>query len=115
MVYLISGLGADERVFKFLSLPQIDAKPIFWEKTDKAETISQYCKKLLKQIDLDSEIILIGVSFGGIVAQEIAKLVPVKKIIIVSSVKSPSEFSFPLRFARATQIHRIIPAWIFTL
>ncbi|EMO28852.1 hypothetical protein LEP1GSC170_2989 [Leptospira interrogans serovar Bataviae str. HAI135] len=53
--------------------------------------LSKYSKRLLSQIDTKNEIILIGVSFGGIVALEISKHISVKQIIIISSIKSDSE------------------------
>ncbi|EMS87993.1 hypothetical protein LEP1GSC074_1850 [Leptospira noguchii str. Hook] len=53
--------------------------------------LSKYSKRLLSQIDTKNEIILIGVSFGGIVALEISKHISVKQIIIISSIKSVSE------------------------
>ncbi|MES2650993.1 MAG: alpha/beta hydrolase [Bacteroidota bacterium] len=115
MVYFISGLGADERVFKFLDLSQIDHQFIKWIEPKKNESLADYCKKLIEQIDLRFEIILIGLSFGGIIAQELSKVIPTKKVIIISSVKSKSEFSWQLKFASKLQIHKIAPIWFLTL
>ena len=88
MVYFISGLGADERVFQFLDLSKIEHQFIQWNEPQKKESLSSYCKKLTEQIDLKQEIILIGISFGGIIAQEISKIIECKKVIIISSVKT---------------------------
>lgn len=115
MIYFISGLGADERVFKFLDLSQIDHQFIKWNEPKKSESLATYCKKLIEQIDQKHEIILIGISFGGIIAQEIAKIILCKKIIIISSVKSKSEFSWQLKLASGLQIHKIVPLWFLTL
>lgn len=114
MLYLISGLGADERVFQFLDLP-IEKKFIQWVKPQKNEDLADYCRRLISQIDLRQEINLIGISFGGIVAQEIAKLVPCKKVIIISSVKSSAEFSWQLKLVRQTKIHLIVPLWFLQI
>jgi pimeloyl-ACP methyl ester carboxylesterase len=112
MVYFISGLGADERVFQFLDLPEIEKRFIKWVAPGQRESLSSYCKKLLQQIDQHQEIILIGISFGGIIAQEIAKLVPCKKVIIISSVKNEGEFSWQLKLVSKLQLHRLVPLWL---
>jgi pimeloyl-ACP methyl ester carboxylesterase len=54
--------------------------------------------------------ILIGLSFGGIMAIEVARLIPVKKLIIIASVKQRKELPFYFRFAGNIPLHRIIPA-----
>ena len=112
MIYLISGLGADERVFQSLDLSEYDKKFIRWLDPKKGESLTSYCHRLTLQIAPDQEVILVGVSFGGIIAQEIAKLVSCKLVIIISSIKSINEFSWTLKLARATQIHRVIPSAI---
>jgi pimeloyl-ACP methyl ester carboxylesterase len=115
MIYFISGLGADERVFQFLNLDEVDHTFIKWNEPERKESLTTYCKKLIKQIDTTKEIILIGVSFGGIIAQEISKIISCRKVIIISSVKTKNEFSWPLRLARKLQIHLIVPLWLLTL
>ena len=109
-VYYISGLGADERVFSYLKLTDAKEKYIKWVVPEKRESLSNYCKRLIPQIDLTNDIILIGVSFGGIVAQEIAKIIKVKKVIIISSVKSAKEFDWKLSCVRFLKLHRLVPS-----
>ena len=115
MVYFISGLGADERVFQFLDLSKIEHQFIKWNEPLNSESLPSYCKKLTEQINQNQEIILIGVSFGGIIAQEISKIISVKKVIIISSVKSFNEYSWQLKLASKIQIHKIAPLWFLTL
>lgn len=115
MVYFISGLGADERVFQFLDLSNIEHRFIKWNEPKKNESLSNYCTELIDQIDTTNDIILIGISFGGIIAQEISKIIACKKVIIISSVKSKSEFSWQLKLASRLQIHKIVPLWFITL
>ncbi|TCC93568.1 alpha/beta hydrolase [Pedobacter frigiditerrae] len=115
MVYFISGLGADERVFQFLDLSKIEHRFIKWNKPRKNESLFNYCQELTEQIDKTKEVILIGISFGGIIAQEILKILACKKVIIISSVKSKSEFSWQLKLASRLQIHKIAPLWLLTL
>lgn len=110
MLYLISGLGSDESIFHYLHLPGIETKYITWISPRIKESIPDYAARLVDQIDLNDEVILLGVSFGGIIAQEIAKIIPCSKVIIVSSVKSPQEYSWQLSFVRATKLHKLFSA-----
>ena len=109
MIYFISGLGADERVFQFLNLPNHSFQHIYWLDPKKREPLAAYATRLIHQIATTEEVILIGVSFGGMIAQEIAKQIDCKKLIIISSVKSPTEFNWQLKFVRSTQLHRLAP------
>lgn len=108
MIYLIPGLGADERVFQGLRLPQ-PFKILKWAPPADNEKLSSYCQKLIFQIDTQQEIILIGISFGGIVAQEIASLFQVKLVILVSGVQDPKEIPMGLRIAGFLRLHHLIP------
>ena len=108
-IYFVSGLGADERAFQHLQQNGITGKLIKWVAPKKHESLRDYCMRLTDQLDAPGGIILIGVSFGGIVAQELSKLVKVDKVIILSSIKSPEELSRPLNAARALGLHRLFP------
>ena len=60
--------------------------------------------------------VLIGVSFGGVLVQEMAKHIQVRKVIIVSSVKSRNELPLPMKMARTTNAHKLLPTqWINNL
>jgi pimeloyl-ACP methyl ester carboxylesterase len=109
-IYYISGLGADERVFKYLNLQGVNEKYIKWETPQNHEALQHYCMRLIAQIDLTDEIVLVGVSFGGIVAQEIAKIIKIAKVIIISSIKSAKEFNFQLKLVRFFSLHKLVPS-----
>jgi pimeloyl-ACP methyl ester carboxylesterase len=109
-IYLISGLGADKRVIEKIIVPGFESVFINWEEPDKKDSISSYAKKLLKQIDLKNEVILVGVSFGGMICQEINKLIKCEKVIIISSVKTVHELSLSLKFVKKTRIDKLFPA-----
>ncbi len=109
-IYFISGLGADRRVFANLKIDHPSQSHIEWEIPFKNESLQDYCKRLMAQMDLNSEIILIGVSFGGIIAQEITKIIPVRKIIIISSIKNNSEKDWQLRLSGKLSLHKVFPA-----
>ncbi|MCH5689430.1 alpha/beta hydrolase [Niabella sp. W65] len=53
------------------------------------EPYKDYVLRMAEKIQEDNPVI-IGVSFGGMVALEIAKIRPVKQVILVSSIKIPT-------------------------
>lgn len=86
-IYCISGLGADEKAFSRLSIEGYQLQIINWLKPLHNETLQEYATRMRETIK-EEEPILIGLSFGGIMCTEIAKQIPVQKIIIISSIKS---------------------------
>ncbi len=111
-IYYISGLGADERVFKFLKIDNAEEIFIKWVCPKENENLCQYSKRLINQIDTTQKVILIGVSFGGIILQEIAKHIATEKLIIISSVKGFNEYGLALKLVSYTKIHKLFPASI---
>lgn len=112
-VYLFSGLGADERVFKFLDLSGFSVTCIKWIDHREEETMTQYAKRIARQLT-NVNPILIGVSFGGMMAIEVAKFIETDKIIIISSVKTHSELPHYFKAKRKPVILRVIPDWLLT-
>jgi hypothetical protein len=111
-LYLFSGLGADRRVFEFLDLSSFKIHYINWIKPEKKETIKSYSQRLLPQITARNPI-LMGVSFGGIVAIEIGKLISTDKIFLVSSVKTRFEIPLVYRMIGNLWFDKLIPAFLF--
>ena len=110
-IYILSGLGADERVFKLLDFS--DFSPIFiqWIVPEENESIENYAHRLLKQIDTPNPVI-VGLSFGGMMATEIAKLITVEKIILISSAKTKKEIPSFYQFSGFLGIHKLAPTKI---
>jgi pimeloyl-ACP methyl ester carboxylesterase len=111
-VYCFSGLGADERVFKCIELPGVEMVHIRWLPPERHEPLGAYARRLLAQIDAQRPVTLLGVSFGGIVAQEVAALLPCRKVIILSSIKGPQEMPRTISLVRLTGVHRLVPGWL---
>ncbi|MBB6005014.1 alpha/beta hydrolase [Arcicella rosea] len=107
-IYIFSGLGADERVFKKLDFSGFDVTFIHWVIPNSNETIETYALRLTEQIKTNNPI-LIGLSFGGMMATEVAKLIDTEKIIIIASAKTQQEIPFYYRFAGMLKLHRLIP------
>tara|TARA_R110002126_G_scaffold55819_6_gene149726 strand:+ start:36672 stop:37151 length:480 start_codon:yes stop_codon:yes gene_type:complete len=109
-IFAISGLGADQRVFKFLTLKH-ELIPIEWIKPQKKETIIEYSKRLIEkhQIENEKEFGILGVSFGGLIATEISKITNPKITILISSVETKNELSGIIRLFGKTKIIELIP------
>jgi pimeloyl-ACP methyl ester carboxylesterase len=125
-IYLISGLGADERIFQNIDFENIhthkslhfaapngfQAIHIRWIAPEKGETIAQYARRLSAQITTENPIVL-GVSFGGIMAAEIAKQQQCAYIVLLSTVKIRAEIPLLYRFLGALKLHKILPMALY--
>jgi len=90
-VYFISGLGADRSVFQLLNLDF--CKPVFidWIKPRHKESLQHYALRLKEAYFIADDAVIVGLSFGGMLATEIAKEFPATKIILLSSSKTKNE------------------------
>ena len=109
-INLISGLGADERVFDYLQLDNYDINYIKWENPYRRETLSSYTTRLSKQIDCKKNNVIIGVSFGGIVAIELSKIINCKIVIIISSIKNKQEIPGIYKLIGKLRLLNLIPS-----
>jgi len=107
-VYIFSGLGADERVFQYLDLSGYQTTFIRWEVPGKNESIEAYASRLLPQISHPMPT-LIGLSFGGLMAVEIAKQIKTKQIILLASVKTKKEIPLLYRLGGKIRLHKLLP------
>lgn len=108
-LYIFSGLGADERVFEKLDFSGFSVTFIKWIIPFKEESIEQYATGLLQQVTTANPI-LIGLSFGGLIAVEAAKQIETEKVVLIASAKSKNEIPFYYRFAGAIRLHKVVPA-----
>ena len=114
-VYFMPGLAASTTIFEHIKLPEDQFEMYFleWFLPNDKESIESYAKRMNEKI-LHENPVLIGVSFGGILVQEMAKLMPTRKVIIISSVKSNTEFPSRLKMAKATKVYKILPTQLIS-
>ena len=97
MIYLIPGLGYNHRIFEKLDFGNYNVECLNWIEPKLNEPIHEYATRLAQPIVKSNKpTIIIGHSFGGIMAQEIAAQIPVQKVILLGSIKSKEEL--PLQF-----------------
>ena len=114
-VYLMPGMAASPTIFEHIKLPE-DQFEIYWLEwliPNKNETLEAYAKRMASKIEHDN-IVLLGVSFGGILVQEMCKFIKVRKLIVVSSVKSKHELPKRMKFAKFTKIYKLLPTQLFS-
>lgn len=109
-VYFMPGLAASTTIFENIKLPDENFEMFFleWFVPLKNETLSDYALRMTKEIKHKNPV-LIGVSFGGILVQEMAKHIETRKIIIISSVKSNTEFPKRMKVAKKTLAYKLVP------
>lgn len=109
-IYLVPGLAAGKEIFRNLEFdPSIyETHVLEWLIPVKKEPISDYAARMANRIT-EPNAILIGVSFGGVIAQEMAAFVDLKRLIIISSVKTKHELPKRLKIARMLKLYRIVP------
>ncbi len=112
-VYFISGLAADGRVFQFIDLPQ-GFKKIYidWITPKKTESLKDYASRLTTQIQHEEPFVLVGLSMGGMLASEIAKLYPPKLTVLISSVPASSQLPSYYKYVNRFKIYRLVPTKI---
>lgn len=111
-IYCISGLGADERIFKKLEIDGANLIHIPWPEYDEYDEMSCYAQKISAQIPVDNPTIL-GISFGGMMAVEIAKLRSVKQLFLVSTAKTANELTEPGWFFKKLLVSEILPGFVY--
>jgi pimeloyl-ACP methyl ester carboxylesterase len=113
-IYAISGLGADERVFKYLSLEH-ELVPIIWIAPKSKESIVEYANRLINEyeIDQDENFGILGVSFGGLIAVEISKLLSPEVTVLISSAETRDDLSGVIKIAGKLKLIELIPERLF--
>ena len=115
-IYFVSGLAANAKVFEYISLPEEHFDLVFLDwilPTGLDETIQEYALRMCQKIPC-KEPILVGVSFGGMMVQEMSKHIRCKKVIIISSIKNNRELPIRLKLAQITKVYKLFPLKIIS-
>ncbi len=109
-VYLMPGLAASSSIFERIDLPteHFELFLLDWFMPEKSESLQNYAKRMADNVKYKNAV-LIGVSFGGILVQEMKQFLNPKKVIIISSVKSNIELPRRMKIAKTTKAYKILP------
>lgn len=130
-IYLFPGLDKEFPIFGRISENLAGSIIVDYPAPYLKEPLSDYARRIADSLTANS--VLIGVSFGGILAQEVSKILNPKGCIVIASVKEPRELPPSFRLARliggdicssllsvigrtfCNVPHRIRPRWIVRL
>jgi len=114
-VYLMPGMAANPSIFEHIKLPehQFRIHWLEWMIPDINESISQYALRMCANIQHENPVLL-GVSFGGILVQEMSKHIELRKLIVVSSVKNRHELPKRMKIARRTNAYKLVPTTLIS-
>ncbi|APG64329.1 alpha/beta hydrolase [Tenacibaculum todarodis] len=110
-IYFVPGLGANTKIFNNIKLPEelFETHFLEWEiPSEKEESISNYAKRMCAKITHENPV-LVGVSFGGVMVQEMSKIINTKKVFLISSIKNNGELPKRLQLAKATKAYKLFP------
>ncbi|MDH5366068.1 MAG: alpha/beta hydrolase [Cyclobacteriaceae bacterium] len=109
-IFFLSGLGADKRAFDALKLNFNNRiKHVEWLFPTKKETFNHYAKRIVDHYQITQSDVLVGLSFGGLMAVEIQHILNNDKVILISSASYRKELHPFFRFTSRLHLNRLIP------
>ena len=104
------GLAASSKIFENIILPEnlFEMHYLEWIEPEVNESLKNYAKRMSAFVIHDNSV-LIGVSFGGILVQEMKQFLNTFKVIIISSVKTSDELPAKMKLAKTTKAYKLIP------
>lgn len=99
-ILLLTGMTPDQRIFDRLRPLLPSAVIVEWIQPTPHESIQSYAVRLSNTLDRNVPTVVCGVSFGGIVAVELASCMNADSCVLISSISSPSELPPWFRLCR---------------
>lgn len=100
-ILLLPGMTPNDDLFRNVQPLLPDARVVDWIAPKSREPLTDYAARLANSLDQTEPCIVAGVSFGGIVAQELAWYMPVRACVLISSIRHPRELPPLFRVLRA--------------
>lgn len=115
-LYIISGLGADFKVLEKINFPEnLEVVFLDWLIPENKEDFHHYVERMAARVDDSEPFALLGYSFGGLIVQEIDKIKPAEKVVIMGSIKSDKEKSRFIKFGEMSRITKYLPQRMFNV
>ena len=114
-VYLMPGMAANPSIFEYIKLPKSEFKIhwLEWIIPEEAESLESYAQRMSLKVVHDYAVLL-GVSFGGVLVQEMSRFLKLRKLIIVSSIKTKHELPKRLHLVRKTKAYKVLPTQLLS-
>ncbi len=107
---MIPGMGADERLFGPQAAGGLVFEPVRFPVPARDDDLPAYARRLAEQYQLDASCVLAGVSFGGMVACELARICRPRQVILIASCNSRDPL--PGYYSLVEWVSRIVPDWL---
>ena len=114
-VYLMPGMAANPSIFEYIKLPKSEFKIhwLEWIIPEEAESLESYAQRMSLKV-VHHYAVLLGVSFGGVLVQEMSRFLKLRKLIIVSSIKTKHELPKRLHLVRKTKAYKVLPTQLLS-
>ena len=108
-------MAASPKIFEYIKLPEeyFAIHCLEWLIPSDNESLEDYAIRISQDIK-HTNCVLIGVSFGGVLVQEISKHIKYRKLIIISSVKTIHELPKHMLLAKVTKAYKLLPTKLAT-
>lgn len=107
-IYLLSGIGSDERIFTYINCPEgYTCSYIQYTIPAEGATMEGYARQLAEQINTAEPFSLIGVSLGGMLAVEMSHFLQPEQTIIISSACTAQELPLRYRIQKRVPVYRL--------
>lgn len=109
-VYFMPGLAASPTIFEYINLPPetFEVHLLEWVLPNGNESLKSYAKRMAEKV-IHDDAVLIGVSFGGVLVQEMKQFLNLRKVIIISSVRCNLELPNRMKIAKSTKAYKLLP------
>lgn len=107
-VLLLTGLGADERLFGRLHFAGLPTQHILYTDPRGCKDLAAYAQRLATQLVPGNDDVYVGCSLGGMLAIELAKLHPPTRVILLSSIKGQWEQPFYFKVMRTLRLYKMV-------
>jgi esterase/lipase len=112
---MMPGMAAEPTIFNRIKLPENQFKIhwLEWMIPSDNESFESYAKRMIAKIEHEN-IVLLGVSFGGVLVQEMSKYMRLRKLIVISSVKCKHELPKRMKVAKFMKAYKFAPTQLLS-
>lgn len=115
LILFFSGLAADEKLFALQKRKYENLITPPWLPPNPGESLQEYTRRWLDELtdqghQIDKNTLIGGASFGGLIAQQLAREIGSDRCILFGSIKSRDEIPFRIRCLQP--IHGLAFGWI---
>jgi pimeloyl-ACP methyl ester carboxylesterase len=96
--YILPGMGADSRMYSNQEYRKLNNTTFLnWPIYNNETSVSQMAKRVIDENNITENSNIGGSSFGGMVASEISKKIPINKLVLIGSTNTPNNVNSLLK------------------